>query len=141
VSSFVRLPFSMMVSGFYSFTQGPRTDVLTGNFPLNATAPRVTLSNGRSVADPFFNPAYPRGGRRNVDMLAADDVHLFNLRVQRSFELGEGRRIELSGDVFNLFNTNAAFGFLSADVRAATFGVKTNIVQPRVGQIGIRFVF
>ena len=141
VSSFVRLPFSMMVSGFYSFTQGPRTDVLTGNFPLNATAPRVTLSNGRSVADPFFNPAYPRGGRRNVDMLAADDVHLFNLRVQRSFELGGGRRIELSGDVFNLFNTNAAFGFLSADVRAATFGVKTNIVQPRVGQIGIRFVF
>ena len=74
-------------------------------------------------------------------MLAADDVHLFNLRVQRSFELGGGRRIELSGDVFNLFNTNAAFGFLSADVRAATFGVKTNIVQPRVGQIGIRFVF
>jgi Carboxypeptidase regulatory-like domain len=141
VSSFVRLPFEMMVSGFYSFTQGPRTDVLTGDFPLNATAPRVTLSNGRSVADPFFNTAYPRGGRRNVDMLAADGVHLVNLRVQRTFKLGDGKRIEFSGDVFNLFNNDAAFGFLSVDARSANFGVKTSIVQPRVGQVGVRFVF
>jgi hypothetical protein len=141
VSSFVRLPFEMMVSGFYSFTQGPRTDVLTGDFPLNATAPRVTLSNGRSVADPFFNTAYPRGGRRNVDMLAADGVHLVNLRVQRTFKLGDAKRIEFSGDVFNLFNNDAAFGFLSADARSANFGVKTSIVQPRVGQVGVRFVF
>jgi Carboxypeptidase regulatory-like domain len=141
ISSFVRLPYGTMVSGFYSFTQGPRTDVLTGDFPLNATAPRVTLSNGRSVADPFFNPAYPRARRRNVDMLTADDVHLVNLRILKSFDLTKARRLEVSGDVFNLFNNDAAFGFLSADVRSATFGVKTNFVQPRVGQVGVRFVF
>jgi hypothetical protein len=141
VSSFVHLPLSLMVSGFYSFTQGPRSDVLTGDFPLNATAPRVTLSNGRSVADPFFNPAFPRAGQRNVDMLAADDVHLLNLRLQWSFKLSDARRIEVSGDVFNVFNNDAAFGFLSSDVRSATFGVKTSFVQPRVAQLGVRFVF
>jgi hypothetical protein len=141
LSSFVRLPYGIMFSGFYSFTQGPRTDVLTGDFPLNATAPRITLSNGRSVADPFFNPAFPRAGRRNVDMLRADNVHLVNLRAMKSFELGPGRKVEISGDVFNLFNTDAAFGFLSSDARSANFGIKTSIVQPRVGQVGVRFVF
>ena len=141
VSSFVRLPYDVMLSGFYTFTQGPRTDVLTGDFPLNATAPRVVLSNGRSVADPFFNPAFPRAGRRNVDMLRADNVHLVNLRVLKAFELGQARRLEFSADIFNLFNTDAAFGFLSADERATNFGQRTNFVQPRVGQLGVRFVF
>ncbi len=141
VSSFVRLPWGMMLSGFYSMTQGPHSDVLTGDFPLNATAPRITLSNGRSVADPFFNPAYPRARRRNVDMLAADTVHLVNMRVAKTFAVADGKKLEISGDVFNLFNSDAAFGFLSSDVRSANFGVKTSIVQPRVGQLGVRFVF
>jgi hypothetical protein len=141
VSSFVRLAYGFMLSGFYSYTQGPRSDVTTGDFALNATAPRVILSNGRSVADPFFNPAFPRGGRRGVDMLAADDAHIFNLRVQKSFTLPEARRLEFTADVFNLFNSGAAFGFLSVDARAATFGQPTNYVQPRVAQVGARFVF
>jgi hypothetical protein len=141
VSSFVRLPYGLMLSGFYSFTQRPRSDVLTGDFALNATAPRVVLSNGRSVADPFFNPAYPRGGRRGVDMLAADNSHIFNLRIQKSFTLPATRRLEFTADVFNLFNSDAAFGFLSVDSRAATFGQPTNYVQPRVAQVGARFVF
>jgi hypothetical protein len=141
ISSYVHLPFGTMLSGFYSFTQGPRTDVTTGNEPLNVTIPRIALSNGRLVADPFYNPVLYRGGARNVDMLAADNAHVFNLRVQRAFKLGGAKRLEISGDVFNLFNTGAAFGFLSADSRAATFGVKTNYVQPRVGQVGVRMVF
>jgi hypothetical protein len=141
VSAFARLPYGFSVSGFYSFTQGPRSDVLTGEFPLGAAAPRVTLSNGRSVADPFFNPSYPRAGRRGVDMLKADNVHLVNLRVQKTFRFGAERRLELSADAFNLFNTDAAFGFLSVDERSANFGKPTNTVPARVAQAGVRFVF
>ena len=74
-------------------------------------------------------------------MLNADNVHLVNLRALKGFELGSGRKIEISGDVFNLFNAAAAFGFLSSDVRSANFGIETSIVQPRVGQVGVRFVF
>lgn len=140
-SAFARLPYGFNVSGFYSLTQGPRSDVLTGEFPLAAPAPRVILSNGRSVADPFFNPSYPRAGRRGVDMLAADTVHLVNLRVQKTFQFAGDRRLELSGDVFNLFNSDAAFGFLSVDERSANFGKPTNTVPARVGQLGVRLVF
>jgi hypothetical protein len=141
VSSFVRLPFDLMLSGFYSFTQGTRSDITTGAFPLNATAPRITLSNGRSVADPFYNPVLYQAGKRNVNMLAADSVHLVNIRVQKSIRFGAVQRLDLSADVFNLFNSDAAFGFLSSDLRSANFGVRTSFVQPRVAQLGLRFVF
>jgi hypothetical protein len=144
-SSFVRLPYGLQLSGLYTFTSGPRSDVLTGTVPLNSTAPTIVLSNGRAVSDPFWTGvaanAFPRGGRRGVDMLAADNVHLVNLRVQKSFDLGLNRKLELSADAFNLFNSDAAFGFLSVDARSSNFGVKTNFVQPRVGQLGVRLVF
>jgi hypothetical protein len=145
VSAFVRLPYGVMVSGVYSFTQGPRSDVLTGNFPLNSSAPTIVLTNGRTVADPFYTGtaanAFPRAGRRGVDMIAADNVHLVNVRAQKAFEFGAKRKVEFTADAFNLFNSDAAFGFLSADARSANFAVKTNFVQPRVGQLGIRVVF
>jgi hypothetical protein len=40
-----------------------------------------------------------------------------------------------------LFNTGAAFDFVSKDSRATTFMVKQSTVPARVGQLGIRFVF
>jgi outer membrane receptor protein involved in Fe transport len=144
-SSFVRLPYGIMFSGLYTFTAGPHSDVLTGIAPLNSAAPTIVLSNGRAVADPFYTGtaanAFPRALKRGVDMLVADTVHLINLRVQKSFAFGQTRKIELSADAFNLLNSGAAFGFLSADARSSNFGIRTNFVQPRVGQLGIRIVF
>jgi hypothetical protein len=46
-----------------------------------------------------------------------------------------------SGDVFNLFNVSAATGFLSADARSSNFGIRTNYVPARVGQLGVRISF
>jgi hypothetical protein len=140
-SGFVNLPADVTLSLFYSFSQGGRFNVMTGDFALNQTAPRVVLSNGRSVADPFFNVAYPRARKNDVDMLKADDAHLVNLRMQKSLSLPNGRRIELSGDVFNLFNSAAATNFLSVDARSSLFAQPTNFVSARVGQVGVRMTF
>ena len=46
------------------------------------------------------------------------------------------KRLEVSLDFFNLFNSSAAFGFVSTYDRPATFGVKTNFVPARVAQFG-----
>jgi hypothetical protein len=140
-SGFVKIPYDVTLSMFYSYSQGGRSNVMTGDFPLNTTAPRVVLSNGRSVADPFFNVAYPLARKNDVNMLKADDAHLVNLRVQKSLRLPGGLKVDLSGDVFNLFNVAAATGFLSADVRSSLFAQPTNYVPARVGQIGIRMTF
>ena len=95
----------MTLSLFYSYTRANRSNVMTGDFALNATAPRVVLSNGRSVADPFFNVAYPRALKNDVDMLKADDAHLVNLRLAKDLTLAGGRKVTFSADVFNLFNS------------------------------------
>ena len=141
VSTFVRLPFDVTGSMYYSYTQGNRSNVLTGDFPLNAAAPTVILSNGRAVSDPFFNPAYPRARRNDVDMIKADDTHVVNVRVEKSLALPSGRRVSLSADVFNLFNAAAAGSFLSSDVRAANFAVPSGFQAARVGQLAARFTF
>jgi hypothetical protein len=141
ISGFVRLPFGITTSAFYFFRQGPRSDVLTGDFPLNASAPRVILSNGRSVADPFFNIAYPLARRYDVNMIKAPDAHIVNCRLQKSVPLVGGSHIELSGDVFNLFNSHAFTGFLSPDIRSSNFAKPTNYVAARAAQVGIRVSF
>jgi hypothetical protein len=115
--------------------------VLTGKAALNATAPTVTLSNGRNVSDPFFNVLHPVALRYDANMLTADDSHLVNIRVAKDFDFGGARRITLSGDVFNLFNVSAATNFLSADSRSSNFGVPTSYVPARVGQLGLRMTF
>ncbi len=140
-SGFVRVPYDVTLSLFYSFSQGGRSNVMTGDFPLNQTAPRVILSNGRSVADPFFNVAYPIARKNDVTMLKADDAHLVNLRVQKSVPLPGGKKVDLSGDVFNLFNNAAATGFLATDFRSSLFAQPTNYVAARVAQLGVRMTF
>src|ERR1051326_6069126 len=140
-SGYVNLPYQTTVSLFNSYSQGGRSNVMTGDFPLSATAPRVILSNGRSVSDPFFNVSYPLARQNDVNMLKSDDAHLVNLRVQKRAPLPQRRQVELSGDVFNLFNNAAATGFLSADIRSSNFGIPTNYVAARVAQIGVRTTF
>jgi hypothetical protein len=140
-SGFVKVPYDVTLSLFYSFSQGGRFNVMTGDFPLNQTAPRVVLSNGRSVADPFFNVVYPQARKNDVNMLKADDAHQVNLRIQKGLTMPGGRKIELSADVFNLFNANAATNFLSADIRSSLFAQPTNYVPARVGQLGVRVTF
>jgi hypothetical protein len=140
ISTFVKLPFEMTFSAFYIYTGPNRSNVMTGIAALNATAPSVTLSNGRVVSDPFFNVAYPRALKNDVDMLTAADSHLVNIRLAKDFVFGRNR-LTVSGDVFNLFNVGASTGFLSADVRSSNFGIPTNYVPARVGQIGVRMTF
>jgi hypothetical protein len=140
-AGFTKLPYDVTVSLFYSYSQGGRSNVMTGDFPLSAKAPTVVLSNRRVVNDPFFNTAYPLARRNDVNMIKADDAHLVNLRIQKSVPLPGGHKVDLSGDVFNLFNSAAATGFQSADIRSSLFGQPTNYVPARVLQVGIRMTF
>jgi hypothetical protein len=64
-----------------------------------------------------------------------------NLRIQKSLPLPRGHKVDLSGDVFNLFNNAAATGFLSTDIRSSLFAQPTNYVAARVVQLGIRTTF
>jgi hypothetical protein len=146
ISTFVRMPFDFMISAVYAYTAGPKYDLYTGDYPLGTSAPRVVLSNGRSVTDPFFNIAYPVAGKRGVDTIQADGIHNMNLRIERTFRLPGTARLQVSADAFNVFNGAGAYSFLSAgswlvDVRRSTYNVPAGYQPARVGQLGIRVVF
>ena len=146
LSTFFRLPFDSMISMVYSYVQGPKFDLYTGDYALGAVAPRITLSNGRQVADPFFNIPYPVAGTRGLKLISADASHIVNLRLEKTIKLPHGMRLELSADAFNAFNNAAARSFLGSsnwavDVRSATYKTKSTYVPARVGQLGVRFVF
>jgi len=96
---------------------------------------------GQNDAEPY---GYEAKQQKSKEAVAHHDDSSANLSDGIAFfNFPVGNRVRLEGmlDAFNLFNSDAAFGFLSVDARASTFGVKTNFVQPRVGQVGVRFVF
>ena len=98
--------------------------------------------NGRAVSDTqFFNVAYPLARKNDVNMLKGDDANLVNVRIQKSIPIRGGHKVELSADVFNLFNVAAATDFLSKDIRSSLFAQPTNYVSARVAQLGIRTTF
>ena len=64
--------------------------------------------------------------------------HVVNVRAARSFQM-RGRRLELSFQVFNLFNANTA-----TDIRyvsGPTYHAISEILPPRVARFGAEFSF
>jgi len=70
----------------------------------------------------------------------------FDLRASKKFNLGSHARMEVIGEIFNLFNAENPGGFV-ATMTARNFGQPTEYAgdfqrgEQRVGQIGIRFEF
>ena len=115
---------------------------MTGDFAAERDRAAVTLSNGRvgvrSVLQHRLS-ARAQERRRHADGRRFTPGE--PPAVRKICRCRGGRKIALSGDVFNLFNVGAATGFLSADARSSNFGVRTNYVPARVGQLGLRLTF
>ena len=87
-------------SGQYS---GPVVTRLAAADP-GSVRPPFTLSNGRVVSNPLATTIRYAFPTRGEGQLRTPAVHLFNIRVGRSFDLGAQRRLELSLDVLNVPN-------------------------------------
>jgi len=87
-----------------------------------AIAPQFTI--GTASRNPVRGPAY-----RDVDFA-----------LMRRIPVGGGRSIELRGEIFNLFNT-PNFNQPNAVAGAANFGSIISALDPRVGQLALKFLF
>jgi hypothetical protein len=92
------------VSGSWRARSGFPIDAATGsdlNGDGNYLAPGAVGGNGASTSDrPYTAPgvSMPRNAFRNRMFKSVD------LRFLKAFPLGEGRRLEFSTEMFNLFN-------------------------------------
>jgi hypothetical protein len=82
--------------------------------------------------------AEPRGAYR---LPAVND---FQLRIDKDIEMGQNRKLRLSMDIFNIFNSDTVLTLRnnSSQVSAATPWQQTlSVVRPRTFQLGVRYQF
>jgi hypothetical protein len=72
----------------------------------------------------------PLGSRRT------DNITILDVRVEKGFRVGLGRRAAVFLDVFNLFNTNAEQNISWA---SGSFRQPLSIVAPRIARLGAKF--
>ena len=87
-----------------------------------AAAPQFTI--GTSSRNPVRGPGY-----RNLDVA-----------LMRRVPFGGGKALEVRAEVFNLTNT-PPFGAPNTTVGAAAYGTITSAGDPRVAQLGVKFMF
>jgi Carboxypeptidase regulatory-like domain len=138
-------PWHLIVAGSYTVQSGPYTGPVVDRIP--ASDPRfgpatVTLSNGRSVPNPLATTIRFAGADRGDRQVKAKARNEVNLRLGRKFEFGP-RRIEASGDVFNVFNGGAFERYRtdSNQLYNPLYLAAQNLQPPRVVQLSLKFLF
>ncbi|MGH9456108.1 MAG: TonB-dependent receptor [Thermoanaerobaculia bacterium] len=140
------------LSGSYSFPWGINAGLYYSKFsdsilydthrvlPPGTLAPRVTLSNGRVVSDPLFNPVLlvappsEKVGRR------IGGTDLFNLQIQKIFTFGE-QEFSVTALVYNLPNSATYTRYGSSDVDSPSYDRVFGAQRPRAGQLSFGWSF
>jgi hypothetical protein len=115
------------------------------NVPGGQTATPVFNSSGAYVSGGWINRAAfaPRIGlignvQRNL--IEMPGTQNFNLSLMKRIQLSEKFRLQLRGEVFNLFN-HPNFRTVVTNFSAANFGALTQTDDPRVLQFGVKLLF
>lgn len=113
-------PFDVRLSALYNFLAG---------LPQQRTYIFRSVPNASTVTIPLE----PLGAQRDPSQ------HVVNLRAARAFQLGSGRKLEASFQIFNLFNANTATD--TRYVSGPTYHAIAEILPPRVARFGVEFSF
>ena len=113
--------------------------------PGGQTATPVFDANGNYVSGGWINRAafVPRVGLiGNVprNLIEMPSTQNFNLSLMKRIRLSEKFRMQLRGEVFNLFN-HPNFRTVVTNFSASNFGALTQTDDPRVFQFGLKILF
>lgn len=141
-SFFYRFPWEIMLSTFINGNSGIFMSNRTGDYDVTESAPRVTLSNGRRVADIVWSAKnnYYEGKKWGSSGRYTDDIWSINFRLSKTFRVS-WTQWEIAFDLYNAFNFGGYRSFQSVDVRHDYYDIKTNPQPPRSAQLYFRFAF
>jgi hypothetical protein len=143
---------NVKLSGSYTFPWDITAGVYYGYFsdsivydtfqalPAGAPAPRVTLSNGRVVNDPLFNPVRLVAPPSEKVGREIGGTSLFNFQLQKGFTVGE-QRFKLTAMVYNLPNAAERTGYLSTNIDNPNYNRLSSAQRPRAGQLSLGWEF
>jgi len=115
-------PWDILVSGRYLYQSGNPYATFVRVFDLNYTEYKRVF-------------AEPRGPDR------FNSWNMLDLRVQKSFRLGDRIKLDAIIDIFNLFNDDVILGFASYNLWSDAYGEGDYMLRPRRVQIGVRLEF
>jgi hypothetical protein len=137
-----------------STSNGAFEGSVSGNFPLAATSPNKAGVYYSTPAYTPYNcgtcsgtavPPAPGVGRNSLNLPGYKDVDLSLVKgfgLPKAPVLGEGAKIELRIDAFNIFNNlNLNDNRISNNIGNPNFGTISNSLAGRVLSLGARFTF
>jgi hypothetical protein len=137
-------PFTVLADQIDTQVEGPYSGLISTHADC--------LGNGvlsRSARTPmrWFNTSdyalqsVPEIGTCGRNTLFGPPLTQFDFSINRSFNLGEHRRLEARWDMLNAFNT-AHFAYPDSEVTDSTFGVISSLAgDPREMQFALKFYF
>jgi len=150
VSGFYTLPWDVTISTYINGNDGIFVADTTGDYAWDASAPLVTISNGRRVSDIVWIAAndYYTGHKWGTTGRRTDQLWEINVRLAKGVMLGRFR-VQAMLDVFNLFNWTAYSSWTTNDIRrdyVDSSGVnqyqrQTSPQRPRAAQFSLNFTF
>jgi hypothetical protein len=118
------LPLGLTFSGYFQYGSGNYSQVTSGVDPNGIGATRIRSDLSIIEKNGFHG----------------DPIQRFDIRVSKDVRLAGRARVTLMAELFNLYNY-AAYTY-NVLAPAATFGRPNGaLVQPRSGQLGVRFTF
>ena len=121
-SAMYQFPWDINFSGYFSYREGYC-------YPIYLRTGYRAYDSGR---------AYPLAEPIGENHLPA--VAMLDLRLEKVFRLPEIGRIGLILDIFNVLNNNEILG-KGNNAYSSSFGLTTEIVNPRLFRFGVRFQF
>jgi hypothetical protein len=131
--------------GTFGTGQGNMIDVpnrLMG--PLNITDPRK--GDPASGTNPYFNTslfykeALGQLGNANRRFFHGPGWNNWDLSLAKDLRLTESKSLQFRAELFNAFN-HAQFPNPSGNILNANFGFVSRARDPRIGQVGMKFIF
>ncbi|MGH9159579.1 MAG: TonB-dependent receptor domain-containing protein [Vicinamibacteraceae bacterium] len=138
-------PWQLLLAASYVFQSGlwsgPVVTRLEAPDPQFGP-PTLDLPNGRLVSNPLATQIRFGSPTRDEGQLRTEGHHTVNLRVGREFRF-KGTQMEISADVFNLFNaaTDLLFEIGANQMYSPSFGALRSRQSPRIGQLALRLAF
>jgi hypothetical protein len=119
---------------------GDWRDVPGGQSPNPVFGPTGAYLSGGWINRAAFVPRVGLIGNVARNLIEMPSTQNFNLSLMKKVQLTERFRLQLRGEVFNLFN-HPNYRTLVTNLSAANFGALTQTDDPRVFQFGLKVLF
>jgi hypothetical protein len=77
----------------------------------------------------------------SASQINTNEFYGVDIRGSKSIPIGQGRKIELVGQVFNLFNRTNLLAAWQTNARSSSFGTTVSAANMRQAELAVRFQF